>query len=354
MRKIKQGVARDILIFMTDATDHIAGKAGLTLTITASKNAGAFAAITPVVTDQGSGWYALALTAAHTNTLGDLGLHITATGADPTDTLLEVVAYDAMAATNLGLTNLDAAVTSRMATFSYTAPDNATITAINAKTTNLPASPASETTLVSVGNALVTVGNNVSDVKAVTVKIDTALILDGSVYQFTGNALENAPVTDATTAADIRDALGMAAADLDDQLDALSSLTTSIDTKVDVTLSSRLASTSYVAPDNAGIGTLLSGVAAIYGDTHTALPAQIGALSIPTAAAIADAVHDETVDGAYTFRQSMRLINSAMWGIVSGAATNEVVFRDVSDTKNRIVADVDENGNRTDVEVDPS
>lgn len=37
--------------------------------------------------------------------------------------------------------NLNAAIDSRMATFSYTAPDNAGITAISAKTTNLPASP---------------------------------------------------------------------------------------------------------------------------------------------------------------------------------------------------------------------
>lgn len=50
--------------------------------------------------------------------------------------------------------HLDADVSSRMATFVYTAPDNATITAINAKTTNLPASPASEGNVTAVGNAV--------------------------------------------------------------------------------------------------------------------------------------------------------------------------------------------------------
>lgn len=40
--------------------------------------------------------------------------------------------------------NLDAKVSTRMATFTYTAPDNATIALINNKTTNLPAVPASQ------------------------------------------------------------------------------------------------------------------------------------------------------------------------------------------------------------------
>lgn len=70
---------------MIDSTDHITGKTGLTLTITLSKNGAAFSTITPTVTDRGSGWYNLALTTAHTDTLGDFVLHITATGADPYD-----------------------------------------------------------------------------------------------------------------------------------------------------------------------------------------------------------------------------------------------------------------------------
>lgn len=43
--------------------------------------------------------------------------------------------------------NLDAAVSSRLATSGYTAPDNADITAIKTKTDNLPASPASTTNI---------------------------------------------------------------------------------------------------------------------------------------------------------------------------------------------------------------
>lgn len=87
---LAQSAARSVMAFMTDSADHLAGKAGLTLTITASKNGAAFASITPTVNDRGSGWYELLLTTSHTDTFGDLALHVTGTGADPTDVRLEV------------------------------------------------------------------------------------------------------------------------------------------------------------------------------------------------------------------------------------------------------------------------
>ena len=89
---ILQNTARNLMVFMTDSSDHVTGKTGATLTITLSKDGAAFASITPTVTERGSGWYNLALTSTHTNTLGDLVLHITASGADPTDLREEVVA----------------------------------------------------------------------------------------------------------------------------------------------------------------------------------------------------------------------------------------------------------------------
>lgn len=91
MRLLKNSTARNIMIFMTDSTDHVSGKASLSLTITSSQDGGAFGSISPTVTDRSNGWYELALTTAHTNTNGDLALHITATGADPTDVIMQVV-----------------------------------------------------------------------------------------------------------------------------------------------------------------------------------------------------------------------------------------------------------------------
>ena len=78
------------MVLMVDSTDHVTGKTGLTLTITASKNGAAFASITPTVTERGDGWYSIAITAAHTDTEGDLALHITGSGADPSDVLMNV------------------------------------------------------------------------------------------------------------------------------------------------------------------------------------------------------------------------------------------------------------------------
>jgi hypothetical protein len=82
------------MVFMTDSSDHVSGKTGLTLAITASKAGAAFGSISPSVTERGSGWYSVSLTYDHTDTLGDLVLHITATGADPTDVIFQVVTQD--------------------------------------------------------------------------------------------------------------------------------------------------------------------------------------------------------------------------------------------------------------------
>lgn len=89
---LKQSTGRNVLVFMTDSADHVTGKASLTLTITASKDGGAFASISPTVTERGNGWYSLALTSSHTDTLGDLALHVTATGADPSDVREQIFA----------------------------------------------------------------------------------------------------------------------------------------------------------------------------------------------------------------------------------------------------------------------
>lgn len=115
MRKAKQSTAKNVMVLMVDSADHITGKTGLTLTITASKDGGAFASISPTVTERGNGWYSVALTASHTDTLGDLALHITGAAADPADMVLLVEARS---------------VDDVLPTASYTAPDNATIGAI--------------------------------------------------------------------------------------------------------------------------------------------------------------------------------------------------------------------------------
>lgn len=79
----------------------------------------------------------------------------------------------------------------------------------------------------------------------------------------------------------------------------------------------------------------------------------IGASELAADAAneIADALLDRTngVETGVTVRQSLRLANAANGGKVDGAATATLHVRDLADTKNRVTATVDADGNRTTV-----
>jgi hypothetical protein len=83
-----------INFLMVDSTDGKTGKTGLTPTVTLSKNGGAFAAAAGAVTEIGNGWYSLAGNATDRNTLGELCLHASATGADPADSQYSIVDFD--------------------------------------------------------------------------------------------------------------------------------------------------------------------------------------------------------------------------------------------------------------------
>lgn len=91
MRTLNQSTSRNVMVFMTDTNDGKTGLTGLTLTCTLSKDGAAFASISPTVTERGNGWYNVALTSSHTDTIGDLALRATATGADSAEVLMQVV-----------------------------------------------------------------------------------------------------------------------------------------------------------------------------------------------------------------------------------------------------------------------
>ena len=79
------------------------------------------------------------------------------------------------------------------------------------------------------------------------------------------------------------------------------------------------------------------------------IPQSDGVLSWNTTAlaAIGDAIHDEIIEGTITHREAMRLALSVLTGISFGGGTPTVGFRDIGNTKTRISATVDQNGNRT-------
>lgn len=58
------------------------------------------------------------------------------------------------------------------------------------------------------------------------------------------------------------------------------------------------------------------------------------------------------VETGYSVRHSLRFILAFAAGKLSGAATSTVVIRDINDTKDRISATVDANGNRTAITLD--
>ncbi len=75
---------------------------------------------------------------------------------------------------------------------------------------------------------------------------------------------------------------------------------------------------------------------------------------LPTAAENAAALMDLSngIETSITPRQAMRLMLAAMAGKVSGAGTTTVVIRNVGDSKDRITATVDADGNRSAVTTD--
>jgi len=95
-----------LFFLMVDSTDHVTGKTGLSPTVTISKNGGSFASPSGAVSEVGNGLYKIAGNATDSNTVGELWIHATGTGADPTDTAYTVVPYDPFDSVRLGLTAL--------------------------------------------------------------------------------------------------------------------------------------------------------------------------------------------------------------------------------------------------------
>lgn len=65
-----------------------------------------------------------------------------------------------------------------------------------------------------------------------------------------------------------------------------------------------------------------------------------------TATDVSESIGNRIVDGGYTHDDLLRLMASALLGKINGAGTGLEKFRDICDTRDRIIATVDENGNR--------
>lgn len=79
-----------------------------------------------------------------------------------------------------------------------------------------------------------------------------------------------------------------------------------------------------------------------------------GLISNATPTTIAQAVLQRVVENGFTFEECIRLLTSISMGKTSGFDTNNPRFRDIADTKDRVVATLDDKGNRISVIVDPN
>lgn len=183
------------MVFMTDSTDHISGKPGLTLAIVSSKDGGAFGSTSPTVTERANGWYSLALTTGDTDTLGDLAFHVTGTGADPCDFICRVIAVDLADSVRAGMTALPAAIPGQ-ANGMFIAGTNAATTVTTSFTTTFTGSLTGSVGSVagnvagnvvgSVGSVATNVGVNLtqtlSAARDVSVVNDTSLTLNDALH----------------------------------------------------------------------------------------------------------------------------------------------------------------------------
>lgn len=312
--KLSTGV--DITVLMIDSADHVTGKTGLAagLTIYLTKAAGTPAVITPTVTELDAtnvkGLYKLALTTTHTNTLGEFQLHITATGADPTDVAHQVVTdLPGIAQTGDNFPRLGAPAGASV---------SADIAAVKTETASIQ-----------------------SDTNDIQARLPGALVsgrIDSSVGAMASNVL--------TAAALATDAVN----EIVDQAwdEAIAGHLTAGSTGLALNSAGAAGDPwSTALPGAYGAGT----AGKIVGDN---LNAPVG--DVPTAVENATELLDQAagVETSRTVRQAMRLMLAALAGRISGAATTTVTIRDTNNTKNRIVADVDSNGNRTAVTYDAS
>ncbi len=79
-----------------------------------------------------------------------------------------------------------------------------------------------------------------------------------------------------------------------------------------------------------------------------------GATPLSPEGLTAELLDNQDIETGYSLREALRLVLSSVAGKVSGAETTTITFRNIVDDKNRIVATVDSNGNRTSITYDVS
>lgn len=223
------------------------------------------------------------------------------------------------------------------------------VAAIKAKTDNLPATPAAT------GDAMTLADGAITAAKIAADAITAAKIADGAIdaATFAAGAINNAALAAETGLKSVRSNTAQAGGALSITLDASASAvndfyarqviaivggtgagqTNVIASYVGATKAATVEHAWATNPDNTSVFAILP--------TH-----------VQVAADFDDAILDGVVEGTTTLRQSARLWNAAAGGKASGLATTSAAFRDLADSKDRIAATVDADGNRSAVTLD--
>lgn len=385
---------------MLSSTDHLTGATGANPTVTIRKPGGAFASPAGAVSEIGNGWYEVAANATDNNTLGPLLLHATGTGADPCDdcfqvvfnaitSILDVKLADAVAHGGSTATLQLGSTTGTALTIGCSANNVNAVSitqtgsskfntghAVNIATSNGTASGIS-ISAPSGGNGILVspkitspiTGNitgSISSVLAVSTGAitSTSFLNDSGLVPAISQSINPAGITTTTvtfnsgasTVNDFykdmliqltsgTDGSGNSAANQARRITAYNGTTriATIDRAWDV-----VPTTSFTCVVTAMTATR---VGVLDNDSITANTIATSAIT-----EIANGIFASGNMDGFSLEETLKLCLAALAGKLSGAtgAATTIVIRAADDSKDRITADVDTNGNRTTVTLDVS
>lgn len=304
--RIPQSTAKLIVFKAYLASDHTSEATGKTIAITISKNGGAFGnpnAGATNATEISSGWYKVTLDTTDTNTLGPLAIRGAVATIDDFGALLEVAK-----ATNAGFTAL---------------PDAAAEAAGGLYTRGTGAGQINQD------------ANGRVDANA-KAWAGTATTLTSGLPDVNTKTITNGIIAAATFAANALDAVWSTAARV-------------LTAGTNIVLAKGTGVTGFNDLDAAGIRTAV-GLGSANMDTQLAAIAAFIDTEVAAIKAKTDLIPG-TTDGK-TFAQLVTLIAAVLLGKASGLNTTTAVYRAVDDSKDRVTATVDADGNRTAVTLD--
>jgi hypothetical protein len=336
-----KGQSAKIKFLLVSSTDHVTPVTGATCTILICTEGGSFTAATGTTTEVGNGWYSYASSTIEANVLGALLLHATASGADPSDKEVQIVAFNPGDAVRLGLTalpNANAGAVNGVPT----SGDASGSVRINQTTMNNISStiwgdaPFNYLNPGTFGNIFSLAFNNSGQVTGLTPAYQTTLVnaVVGGTLVTPANKLATDASGNVSLAAATQTSIGGAA--------ATAILATPANKLVtDGTGNVSLASATQTSIGGAAATAILATPA---NKLVTDGSGSVAASNLVTG--LLDLANG--VETSVTVRQALRLCAAALGGVLAGGdGTNVTIQAAGNSSTPRVSATVDTNGNRT-------